>query len=193
MLERVFLLNFLFLIWVHDIIIQPGSENSLLRVVWVVQLCLSLCDPMNCSPPGSSVFGILQARTLEWVAVPFSRSSQPRDRTWVSCISGRFFTIWATREAQWAKHPKNHLEILYLFQSPLYAVIIKAVYPSKHPLNLYLCITLNPPRNSDGIIIITALSITSWVTSDNLQTSQFLIYKIKMKNNYFVILLWRLN
>ena len=55
---------------------------------------------MDCSLPGSSVHGILQARILEWVAIPFSRgSSWPRDWTWVSCIAGRFFTIWATREA----------------------------------------------------------------------------------------------
>ena len=55
---------------------------------------------MDCSPPGSSVHEILQARILEWVAIPFSRgSSQPRDQTWVSCIVGRFITIWATREA----------------------------------------------------------------------------------------------
>ena len=52
---------------------------------------------MDCSPPGSSVHGILQARILEWVAIPFWGSSQPRDRAWVSCIAGRFFTIWATR------------------------------------------------------------------------------------------------
>ena len=58
-----------------------------------------LCDHMDCSPPGSSVHRILQARILEWVAIPFSRrSSQPRDRTQVSCIVGKFFTIWATRE-----------------------------------------------------------------------------------------------
>ena len=58
------------------------------------------CNRMDCSPPGSSVHGILQARTLEWVAIPFSReSSWPRDRTWVSCIAGGFFTIWATRKA----------------------------------------------------------------------------------------------
>ena len=50
------------------------------------QLCPTLCDPMDCSPPGSSVHGILQARILEWVAIPFSRgSSQPRDQTQVSC------------------------------------------------------------------------------------------------------------
>ena len=99
---------------------------------------LTLCEPMNISPPGSSVpgilqarilewvttcietesesrsvvsdslpphdyrvHGILQARTLEWVASPFSRgSSRPRDQTQVSRIAGRFFTSWATREAQ---------------------------------------------------------------------------------------------
>ena len=56
---------------------------------------------MDCSLPGSFAHGILQARILEWVAVPFSReSSQPRNRTQVSCIAGRFFTSWVTWEAQ---------------------------------------------------------------------------------------------
>ena len=51
-------------------------------------------NPIDCSPPGSSVHGILQARILEWVAIPISSgSSQPRDRTWVSYTAGRFFTI----------------------------------------------------------------------------------------------------
>ena len=60
---------------------------------------LSLCDSVNCNLPGPSVHGILQARTLEWVAVLFSRgSSQARDRSQVPCTAGRFFTIWATRE-----------------------------------------------------------------------------------------------
>ena len=54
---------------------------------------------MDCSPPGSSVRGFLQARILEWVAFSSSRgSSWPRDQIWVSCLRGRFFTIWATRE-----------------------------------------------------------------------------------------------
>ena len=66
----------------------------------VAQSCLTLCNPLDCSPPGSSVHGMLQARILEWVAMPSSRgSSQPRDWTQVSCIAGRFFTIWMTREA----------------------------------------------------------------------------------------------
>ena len=59
----------------------------------VTKLCLTLCDPVDCSSPGSSIHGILQARILEWVAISFSRGSfQPRDRTWVSCIAVRFFT-----------------------------------------------------------------------------------------------------
>ena len=64
--------------------------------VEVAQSCLTLCDPMDCI-----IHGILQARILEWVAYPFSRgSSQPRDQTQVSRIAGRFFTSWATMEAQ---------------------------------------------------------------------------------------------
>ena len=62
--------------------------------VLAAQPCPTLCDPIDCSPPGSSIHGILQARILEWVVVTFSRgSSQPRDQTWVSCIAARFFTI----------------------------------------------------------------------------------------------------
>ena len=66
--------------------------------VKVTQSCPTLCDPVDCSLPGSSVNGILQARILKWVTVPFSRwSSQPRDWTHVSHIAGGFFTVWATR------------------------------------------------------------------------------------------------
>ena len=58
---------------------------------------------MDCSPPGSSVHGILQVRILEWIAIPFSKvSSQPRNQIWVSWITDRFFTIKATREAEFS-------------------------------------------------------------------------------------------
>ena len=58
------------------------------------------CDPMDCSPPTSSVHGTSQARILEWVAISFSRGSLcPRDQIQVSWIAGVFFNIWATREA----------------------------------------------------------------------------------------------
>ena len=64
----------------------------------VPQSCLTLCDPTDCSPPGSSVYGVSQARILEWVAISFSReSSQPKDQTWVSCRQVPHH--WATWEA----------------------------------------------------------------------------------------------
>ena len=57
------------------------------------------CDPMDCRLPGSTVHGILQARILEWIAIPFSRgSSQVMNQTQVSHIAGRFFTNWAMWE-----------------------------------------------------------------------------------------------
>ena len=63
----------------------------------VAHSCPTLCNPMDCSPPGSSVHWILQVRILEWVAMPSSRvSSQPRGWTQVSHIAGGFFTIWAS-------------------------------------------------------------------------------------------------
>ena len=70
------------------------------KKVLAIQLCPTLCDSMGYSTPGSSVHEILQARILEWITIPSSRgSSQCRDRTWISHIAGRFFTLWATREA----------------------------------------------------------------------------------------------
>ena len=86
-----------------DILVSPGLKHGIGAVLYlqqvvkvkVTQLCLSLWDPM-----AYTVHGILQARILEWVPAPFSRGSyQPRDRTQVSHVAGRFFTSWATREA----------------------------------------------------------------------------------------------
>ena len=70
----------------HDV-----SRDSVKVKVLVAQSCPTLCHPMDCSPPGSSVHGLLQARVLESVPIPLS--SGPRDQTWVSCIAGRFFTV----------------------------------------------------------------------------------------------------
>ena len=72
---------------------HDGSDLAAAAVL-VAQLCRTLCDPAVCDPPGSSVHGILHAKILEWIAIPFSRgSSQSRNRTWVSCIAGRFFSV----------------------------------------------------------------------------------------------------
>ena len=84
-------------------------HKKLFKVSWsevkVAQLCPTLCDPMD-----YTVYGILQARILESVVIPFSSGfSQPKDWTQVSCIAGGFFNSWATREAQelleWVAHP----------------------------------------------------------------------------------------
>ena len=94
------LLTFSLVVWGSPS--QSAPSWYILLCVWVcaksLQLCPTLCNLMDCNPPGSSVCGILQARILEWVALCFSRgSSQPRDWIQVSCIAGGF---WATREAQ---------------------------------------------------------------------------------------------
>ena len=94
----------------------------------VVQSCLTLCDPMD-----YAVHGILQARILKWVAIPFYRGpSHPRNRTQVSHIAGRFFTSWATREQtpniyssilrhhQLNYYDETHRYNTYTFFSPLY-------------------------------------------------------------------------
>ena len=99
------------------LVILSNKYFFFIFVCLVAQPCLTLCDPTDWSPPGSSVHGILQARTLEWVAISFSRgSSRPRDWTQVSCITGRLFAFWATWEAQfylWVCFWQ--LKYLYLF------------------------------------------------------------------------------
>ena len=79
--------------WVWSLEFSVTSSTSL------AQSCPTLCNPVDYSPPGFFVHGILQAKILEWVAISFSRgSSRPRDRTQVSHIAGRCFNLWATRE-----------------------------------------------------------------------------------------------
>ena len=91
------------------------SLSVLVSQVLVLQLCLTLCHPTD----HSSVHGILQARIVEWIALPFSRgSSQPKGRTWVYCITGKFFTLWATREASLSQEVNGVLSkenTLFLF------------------------------------------------------------------------------
>ena len=83
--------------------------------VWVIQSCPTFCDPMDYSMPGSSVHGILQARILEWVALPFSRgSSWPRDWSQVSHTGDRFFTIWVKSYTDMVKKNFFQLFIQYI-------------------------------------------------------------------------------
>ena len=78
------------------------TPSTVCVCVSVPQSCLSLCNSMECSPPGSSVHGIFQVRILEWVAISIFLT---QGSNWVSCIAGKLFPIWATREA--LIHPGN--------------------------------------------------------------------------------------
>ena len=88
--------------WFQNLLQNYNHQNYGTGMNVKVKSCLTLCDPMACSLPGSSVHGIFQAIVLEWIAISFfsKGSSQSRDRTQVSCIVDRRFTVWAIREVQ---------------------------------------------------------------------------------------------
>ena len=105
----------------------------------VTQSCPSLCDPMGCSPPGSSVQGIFQARILKWVAISFSKgSSQPRDWTHISFV-GRQILYWATWEAPYWNmslanlnvRPENFYGLKSCFKTP-FAFISRVTLEPDH-------------------------------------------------------------
>ena len=121
-------------------------SSPLHKIVWkrvkvlVTQSCWTLRDPMDCSPPGSSVHRILQARIVEWVATSsFRGSSWPRYWTQVSCIADRFFTVWTTREAHKmvyfaynlhiSSHILCHLYITCLSESGSRSVMFSSLWP----------------------------------------------------------------
>ena len=87
----------------------------------VAQSCPTLCDPMDGSPPGSSIHGIFQAWIPEWVAISFSRgSSWPRDWTWVSLIVGRCFTVQALKSRNITLQTKVRLVKAMVFPVVMY-------------------------------------------------------------------------
>ena len=94
------ILLYFFLVLLYKFDSESTFQNyAILETETFAQSCPTLCDPMDCSPPVSSVHGILQARILEWVAIPFSREApRPKGQTWGALIAGRFFTTRATRE-----------------------------------------------------------------------------------------------
>ena len=98
-------LLFLFIISSSITILRIMWWCALMALIWISLITVLVShmsdslQPHLCSPPGSSVHEILQARMLEWVAIPFSKGFYwPRDQTCVSCITGGFFTIWVIKE-----------------------------------------------------------------------------------------------
>ncbi|KAB0364507.1 hypothetical protein FD754_008663 [Muntiacus muntjak] len=137
----------------------------------------ALCDPVDCSPPGSSVHGIPQARLLQWVAVPSSRgSSQSRDQTHTSCITGGFFTAEAGQTSAAESGPKE-----WPWHAPL--------SPTPCSLQLVLCVLF--PSSFYDIPHLQLLYIydishfelliktTAWLSSYSI------VYESYLKCNYF--------
>ena len=100
--------------WILYQLSSQGSQKHQWVVVLVAQSCPLLCDLMDCSQPGSCVHGILQARMLEWVAIPFSRgSSWPRDRTWVpsmqtDSLPSELYHPWPREPGSLLSRVKSH-------------------------------------------------------------------------------------
>ena len=136
----------------------------------VTQSCPILCDLVDCSLPGSSIHGVLQAIIPEWVAISFSReSSQPRDWTQVSLIAGRCLTLWATREAWF------HL--------------LKSYFMSYTNISSFLCISAVSKYTATIYYLSSFLSPLS-----SLHTSLFLFsFRICCKLNLFSHLIFSVN
>ena len=118
------------------------------------------CYPTDCSLPGSSVHGILQARILERVAIFFSRvSSQPRNQTRVSCPAGRFFTNWATREALHVPGEYHHSK--------------RYIHHNIH------CSTIYSSQNMEA----TQMSIDGWMDKDVVHIHNEVLLSHKKWNN----------
>ena len=117
----------------------------------VARSCLILCYPLNSRVPGSSVHGILQARIVEWLAVPFSRgSSKSRDGTQISHITGGFFPIWTTKEAS------NNLRSLNF--------IMYKISPQTFWLQELLTHTQNNKQtNKQNLLTTKSFTLSSWV------------------------------
>ena len=99
--------------------------------------------PTLCNPMDYTAHGILQARTLKWVAVPFSRgTSQPRDQSQVSCIAGGFFTSWATKEAHvttfWDPGKNAYRSVLFQKEAQLLSVWRGDSCPWVSPISVHL-------------------------------------------------------
>ena len=115
---------FIFILYISQDLL--GCKKLQPMIAQSLQSCLILCDPMDCSPPCSSVHGILQARILEWVVMPSSRSSQSRDQTlisWVSCVAERLFT---------SEPPEKPQGTAYLTQNGLGIRPLTMSYVSSH-------------------------------------------------------------
>ena len=128
---------------------------------------------MDCNPPGSSVHGLLQARILEWVAIPNSRgSSWPREWTQVSCITGRFFTIWATRKA--ISSVQFSCSVIRLFVTSWTAALLASLSIT-NSWNLFKLMSIESvmPSNLSSSVVPFSSCLQSFLASGSFPMSQF--------------------
>ena len=164
-----------------QIILILSLVSSSVHFSSIPQLCPTLWDSMDCSLPGSSVHGILQARTLEWVAIPVSRgSSQPRDQTWVSYIEGRFFTVWATRRAQFSPLSFSQhwwtLKVTYKCEMPVLLFRFHFVNLSETANDEqipHLCVSPPPTHLFSSVLLLGLFPRLFWKVSSLLSVFTF--------------------
>ena len=140
----------------------------------VTALCPTLCDPLDCSPLGSSVHRISQARILEWVALPFSRgSSWPRDQTCIPALAGRFFTTEPSGKLTLKEGETRFLWISWTFLPFRNCLVVCASVKCSAPnaacmLSFQSCLTLCDPMDcsppASSVHGILQASILEWVT-----------------------------
>ena len=108
---------------------------------WSRQSCLTLCDPVDCSPPSFSTHGIFQARVLEWVAIPFSRgSSPPRDQTQIFWTAGRCVIVWATQAHVQREWLQSFLFYFLLEYSCFTMLCVSVVQQAKSVTSVCVCV-----------------------------------------------------
>ena len=152
----------------------------------VAQSCLTLCDPVDCSLPGSSLRGILQARILEWVAISFSRgSSHPTDRTQVS-IPGRRFNLWVTREAAESVMPSKHLILCCPF------LLLPSLLPSIRVFSMSQLFASGGQRIAASASVLPMhiqdwfpLGLTGWISLQSKGLSRVFSNTIVQKHQFF--------
>ena len=153
---------------------------------WRLFSHVSLCDPMDYSPPGSSIHGILQARILEWVAILFSRgSSWIMVQTYISCIAGRFFAIWVISEAPLSSLSKDKSWVLtlvskiHLVTTPLFASFDFCVWIfafSGFPAPFRFLISSLDGKINTHPLLLTIIVDLSWINFHSLLHMSFVCF-----------------
>ena len=148
-----------------------------------------LCNPMDCSLSLFSVYGIFQARVLEWVAISFSRgSSRPRDRTWVSQIIGRPFTVWATREVH------NSIDLTNSFNKHYVADAMGMEASFKYLFKvLYKCFQISGKLSEKTVPILQHDSNVRCATINTAPRISFIICVIEIEVFEYEQCFWKAN